>query len=314
MSRETILHQPRAEALRGKIVAIVNPKSGRKDGDIPKALRAFLKADGRDGEVRMPSEGRSIADLAREAVDEGCAMVIAAGGDGTICGVGEVLAGTETALGVVPAGTFNYFARSLELPQDVEGALKVIAAGHTRKVDVGQINERMFLNNASVGIYSLIRRVRERTYRHWGRSRVAAYWSVLRALVTLYNPMDVTLTVDGQTRRARSSLVFVCISRYQLEEFELEGAEAVRDGKLALFLSRDRGRLGLLKQALRLAMHGMQRGRDFDLVTGQEVTVETGRPYRHVVRDGETERMEGPFRFRMMQGALKVVVPGRDAA
>jgi diacylglycerol kinase family enzyme len=308
------LHQPRAEALRGKTVAIVNPKSGRKDGEIPEALRAFLEAQGRGGEVWMPGEGRSIADLAQAAVDEGCALVIAAGGDGTICGVGEVLAGTDTALGVIPAGTFNYFARSLELPQDVEGALEVIAAGHTRPVNVGRINDRMFLNNASVGIYSLIRRVRERTYRHWGRSRAAAYWSVLRALMTLYNPMDVTLTVDGETRRARTSLVFVCISPFQLELFELEGAEAARNGQLALFLSRDRGRFGLLKQALRLATHGMQRGRDFDLITGREVTVETGRPFRHVVRDGETERMKGPFRFEMVPGALKVVVPAGTAA
>ncbi|WP_172297016.1 diacylglycerol kinase family protein [Pseudoruegeria sp. HB172150] len=315
MIHEPILTEETASRVGGTTYAIVNPHSGKRGNeDVADALKRRFEADGRDLEIGLVGQDGDIEELAKKAVERGCATVIAAGGDGTISTVAEVLAGTDTALGVIPAGTFNYFARSFEIPEDIEGAVEVIATGTPRPTDVGWINDRIFLNNASVGIYSTIRRERERTYKSWGRSRVAAYWSVIKALVKLYKPMKVDLTVDGETRRTKTSLVFVCNSPFQLNLFELDGAKEVEQGKLAVFLSRDSGRWELLTRAFRLATKGMQRGRDFDLVTGKEITIDTGKPYRHIVRDGETGRMRGPFRFRLDAGGLKVIVPAANGA
>ncbi len=301
---------PRAEAIQARTVVIVNPKSGKDDNDATlHAIREFFADPDHPGEVRLVGPDEDIGEAARSAAKEGTGTVVAVGGDGTISTVAEALAGTGCALGVIPAGTFNYFARGLGIPEDVDGALNVISTCKARPVDLGRINGRVFLNNASVGIYSRIRRQRERTYKRFGRSRVAAYWSVLRAMLQIYRPMKLRLTVDGEERKLRSSLVFVCASSYQIEQFGMEGADAIRDGKLAVYISRDRGRWQLIAQAIRLAMHGMQKGRDFELVTGEDIALETSRKYQHVVRDGETERMRGPYRFELEHGTLKVVMP-----
>lgn len=318
---------PRAETFTARTIAIVNPYSGNDDKDRTlRAIRAWFADPAHPGEVREVRSGEDIADAARRAAtrtatenrageqpDAQGTTIIAVGGDGTISTVAEALAGTGAALGVVPAGTFNYFARGLGIPEDVDAALDAIASGTARPVDLGRINGRVFLNNASIGIYSRIRRQRERTYRRFGRSRVAAYWSVLRAMLQVYRPMKLRLTVDGQSRDLRSSLVFVCASAYQIEQFGMEGAEAIRDGKLAVFISRDRGRWQLIAQAIRLALHGMQKGRDFELVTGHDITLETARRHQHIVRDGETGRMRGPFRITLDKGALDVVMPALPA-
>ncbi|MDF0602618.1 diacylglycerol kinase family protein [Psychromarinibacter sp. C21-152] len=299
---------------QGRTVAIVNPGSGSDDIDaLIGSVSRFFDSAATPGDVRMVGARDDIAQMARRAVDEGAATVVAVGGDGTVSTVAEILAGTGTALGVVPAGTFNYFARGLGVPQDPEAALQAIAEGTVRPVTLGRINGRVFLNNASVGIYSRIRRQRERTYRRFGRSRLAAYWSVLAAIVRIYRPMRLRLTVDGHERRLKSSLVFVANSAYQIEQFGMDGADAVRAGLLAVYVSRDTGRWHLIKQAVRLALNGIQRGRDFELITGREIVLDTRRPWHHVVRDGELARLRGPFRFESDPQALRVIVP-KDTA
>ncbi len=307
------LQVPRAETLRSRTLAIVNPGSGRGDtARILSALKDWLADPAHPGDIHEVRAGDDLADAARRAAASGCGTVIAVGGDGTISTVAEALAGTPAVLGVIPAGTFNYFARSLDIPEETDAALEVIAQGRAKALDLGTINGRVFLNNASVGIYSRIRRQREETYRRFGRSRIAAYWSVLRAILRIYRPMRLMLTVDGASRQMRSSLVFVCASAYQVEQFGMDGADAIRDGKLAVYVSRDRGRWQLIRHAVRLALRGVERGRDFELVTGRDITLDTRRGAQHVVRDGEVERMRGPYRIARSGVRLRVLCPDGD--
>lgn len=301
---------PSAQIFKGHTVVIVNPGSGRDDSDaLVAALARFFDQSGTKGDMRLVGKDDDIADMARQALDEGATTIVAVGGDGTISTVAEVLAGTDARLGIIPAGTFNYFARGLGVPEDADEAMRAICEGVVRPITLGRINGRVFLNNASVGIYSRIRRQREETYRRFGRSRLAAYWSVLAAMIRIYRPMRLRLTVDGEEKRLKSSLVFVANSAFQIEQFGMDGADAVREGKLAVYVSRDTGRWQLIKQAVRLALNGIQRGRDFDLITGQDITLETRRPWHHVVRDGELARLRGPFRFESDPDALNVIVP-----
>jgi diacylglycerol kinase family enzyme len=210
---------------------------------------------------------------------------------------------------VIPLGTFNYFARSLELPEELPEAVAVVAEGAPRPVRIGEVNGKIFLNNASLGAYPAILERREQVYRKWGRSRIAAYWSVLSTLVRLKARLQLTVSADGETRAFRTPLAFVANNPYQLEMVGLDGADCVSAGHLALFIAPDSSRLGMLAHALRLAGGATSPDRDFELLCGDEIRMETKRRRLLVARDGERARLDGPFSFRVRHDALRVLLP-----
>lgn len=292
------------------ICVVMNGSSGKRRGrEGERELRALLEAHAMRFDVRTPGRGGDIENEARRALAEGFGTIVAAGGDGTICAVASALVGTECRMGVLPMGTFNYFARSLDLPEGLEACISVIETGHVRSVKVGEVNGRVFLNNASLGAYPAILKRREDVYRRWGRSRIAAYWSVLTTLVGFHRPMRVTVTLDGEDRAFRTPLVFAASNPYQLEQLGMEGVECARDGGLALFIGADRRGFDLLRSAFRVARGVSVRHEDFEMLCGAAFTVATKSKRRLVARDGEKGLVDGPFRFRARPGALNVLVP-----
>lgn len=302
--------QTQPDADTGAIYAIVNQGSGTGEGtDCASRLQEALSTTGRSLEVHAVAPGDDLTEIARAAAKNGFTTVVAAGGDGTICGVAAGLVDSGVNMGVLPLGTFNFFARSLDIPEEFDDAIEVIRSGRTEPATLGDVNGKVFINNASIGAYAMILKEREDVYKAWGRSRVAAYWSVLKAMITLYKPLTMAVTVDGKKVRTKTPMVFVGICAYQLEEYELDGAEAVRDGKFAVMIAPDSGRLMLIWRALKVAFRGARKDQDFTLLTGEEVLIETRRAERLVARDGENERMKGPYRFKVLKDAVQVLVP-----
>src|SRR5476649_731552 len=108
---------------------------------------------------------------AKRALARGVDAVVAGGGDGTINAVASVLAGSSVALGVLPLGTLNHFAKDLNIPLDLDQAIATIARGTTAQVDVGDVNGRIFVNNSSLGLYPHIVRARDQQQRRLGRGK-----------------------------------------------------------------------------------------------------------------------------------------------
>lgn len=291
-----------------RVTLIVNDKAGRQDAEArAEEVRARIAPLVREFVLRPVRDGGQIAAAARAAAKEG-GIVAALGGDGTQSAVAGALAGSDAVMAVLPGGTFNYFARELGV-ETLDAALDALAAGHTARRDLGSVNDRIFINNASFGLYPHILRQREEIYRRWGRSRLLAYWSVLVTLADLREPMHLTVTAEGRERDFHTPLAFVARSAYQLETLGLDGAEAVRAGHFALFLAKNTSRAGLLAAALRLAAGQTVRGADFDLVLTDDLLIETRSPRKLVALDGEKERMAAPFRLRVLRDALRVIVP-----
>ena len=291
------------------VCIILNLGSGRKRRETRDRIEAAIGRHPGRFVLRTVSGGGSLGAEIAGATAAGFGTLVAAGGDGTIGAVATAALREGRTLGVLPMGTFNFFARGLGLPDDLDEAIGVIAAGRTRAVSVGEVNGKLFLNNASLGLYPAILAQREGIYRRWGRSRLAAHWSVLATFAQFHRPLSLRVTVDGREVSGRTPLAFVARSAFQLETYGLDGAEHVRAGRFALFLAPDTGRWGLLRLAIRLARHSMERGRDFDLFTGERIVIETERRHRLVARDGERERMRSPFRFRILRDALRVIAP-----
>lgn len=297
-----------------RIIIILNTDSGdHVEGASAEEIEKLFADRGHKASVQPISAGADIAEIVAKASGPGVTCVVAAGGDGTICGVVDALVGTDMELGVIPLGTFNYFARSFDIPQEVAPAIDIICAGQSRPINVGSVNGTIFLNNASLGLYAAILSRREGIYRRWGRSRLAAYWSVLSAMATVYRPLTMQVSINGKHMRATSPMIFVAASAYQLDEFEIEGAQAIRNGEFAVLLAPNCGRVMLLWKAMLIAFRGVQKDRDFTLLTGDHVVVETRRPSALVARDGERETMKGPFEFRLMQDAIRLRVPQQVA-
>lgn len=294
---------------RARICAIVNTGSGRQEGrDIAARLGERLAGRVAQYEWRGIDRGAALVPAAQAAVAQGFDVVVAVGGDGTQAAVASALADSPAAMAVIPGGTFNYFARDLGVGETVDQALEVFDAPRLRRVDVGDINGTLFLNNASFGAYPEILRRRETIYRRWGRSRVAAYWSAAVALWRLRRPIRMRVHADGRARDITTALAFVAKSAYQLETFGLEGAADIREGRLALLTARARRPAPLIRSALRLAFGKSARYRDFDLFSAADMVIETFPAHENVAHDGEKTWMDSPFRIRMRPGALAVLV------
>jgi diacylglycerol kinase family enzyme len=266
-------------------------------------------ARGVGARVRLVKGGKQLAAAARGAASGGAGCVVAAGGDGTINAVASALSGTDKTLGVLPVGTFNYFAKSLGIPLDLGGAVAVVAAGHVAPVDVGEVNGRLFINNASIGLYPSIIRQREQEYRRWGRRQLVAYAAVARTLFQGNPFMGVRLWTHGQELSARTPLIFVGANRYQIEEFDLPGGECVGRGELAVYVARPTGWAGLLRLALQALLRRLRGERSLHVICAGEARVETRRRRIPVALDGELVRLETPLRFARRRAALKVCVP-----
>ena len=138
-----------------KILVLINSAAGSVTGseDIADRVREAFVRQGGEATVRVLA-GSDIGAAVQAFVDQKTEGALAvAGGDGTISAAAGVLAGTEVPFGILPLGTLNHFAKDLALPLDLDGAAGVIAAGHTRQIDVAEVNGRVFVNNSSVGLY-----------------------------------------------------------------------------------------------------------------------------------------------------------------
>jgi len=294
----------------GRICVIMNGKSGRRDTqDIPAQIRTSLSNRAPNAELRILDSGSELLPATRKAVEDGFDMIVAAGGDGTVSGVASVLRGSGVTMGILPLGTFNYFARSLDIPTEIPAAIDLLCDGAARPVRIARINDRVFLNNASLGAYPAILKTREDVYRRWGRRRIAAYWSVLLTLVTLRRPLRVRIEAGDQVLDRRTPLIFAVNNAFQLNQIGLQGQEDIAEGRLALFIAPDTNRWGMLRNALMLALGLAEREKEFDFIAADRIRIINNERKHDIACDGERDRMKAPYDLRVIENELKVVAP-----
>jgi YegS/Rv2252/BmrU family lipid kinase len=224
---------------------IVNPSAGRGRGArVAADLRARLASRHLDGEVVATSAPRDAVQLARAAAEKGSTLVVAVGGDGTAHEVVNGLAGSEMTFGLVPVGTGNDLALALDVPADLDAALDVIAAGQTRRIDLGRFDDAYFANSLGLGFEAQVT-IESRKVR--GLSGFSVYlWAVMRALVHLRCP-DLKLVVDGREILGRRLLVCIGNGPRVGGGFLLTPDAVNTDGLLDLCVVEGMGRLRVLR-------------------------------------------------------------------
>ena len=256
---------------------LINPSSG--DGGADELAAAARE---RGIAVHVLERGDDVAGLAHEADAASLAM---AGGDGSLAPVAEVAIERGLPFGCIPFGTRNHFARDLGVDgDDPLAALDALVNGEERLIDVGWANERLFLNNVSLGVYAQLVHRREH---HRRRSDAFARLRALAIMAADREPLD--LTVDGEPVEAR--VVLVSNNAYTLEVFSIGERERLDEGSLHLY-----------------APTGMLRT-DWEERRGEQFTIDARGSGLRAAVDGEPAELETPIKFRVEARALRVLVP-----
>jgi diacylglycerol kinase family enzyme len=287
-----------------------------------KRLEQFFAENNFRAHVTLARSGAEIVGAAKRAArDDQTNVVVAGGGDGTINAVASQLVGTDKTLGVLPFGTLNHFAKDLRVPLDIEAAARLVVAGRTARVDVGEVRAlagegdvHFFLNNSSLGLYPVLVRERERLRQRLGRGKwSAAFWAALTVL-RRYPFVSVRLDADGRELRRRTPFVFIGNNEYELDAFRVGTRARLDGGRLSLHVTRDIGRWELLRLGVRALFGRLREDEDFDALEAHEVWIETGHARLRVATDGEVNVMRTPLRYRVLPGALRVIVPAEERA
>lgn len=291
-----------------RLPVLINREGGtaRRAGErLTGALsEAFAPVGGAD--LKMLAAGemeQAIMDAAKAGP-----RIVVGGGDGTIAVAAQILAGSDTELAILPLGTLNHFARDLGIPSDLANAAELAATGTPRRIDLGEVNGRYFVNNASIGLYPrmVTHRDRIRDRRGWPKwlAVVPASWAALSGL----HHHRLRIDTGQGAAPILTPLLFVGNNRYSLARGELGSRDTLQDGKLSVYaLSRAR-RLRLLGFAIRTLVGKADRDRDFETLGDvADLSVDASGRTLDIALDGEVQRMTAPLAFRIRPGALKVV-------
>jgi len=276
------------------------------------AAREAIAAAGFELEAIQPKE---LEKCLKDAIHEGTRRILVAGGDGTIATAAALVAKTKTELAILPGGTLNHFARDHGIPTDLGKAALIASDGPVVGVDIGYVNDCVFLNTSSIGAYVTFVRERERLEKHLGYSiaSVIAFAKMLAEIPTF----SVTLEFEGEKKTYRASLVFIGVGERELK-LPILGSR-VKNGRsgLHVMIVQDRKPARLFA----LALAGITRGRqeadklpEFHEFLVDSCRIDLTRPTATVGLDGELKRFRTPLDYHIERNALQIVVapPGED--
>ncbi|HMC16986.1 MAG TPA: diacylglycerol kinase family protein, partial [Albitalea sp.] len=251
------------------------------------------------GPIEALDGGAQIDAAVRRALAADCGVVVAGGGDGTLGCVAGPLVGRGVALGVLPLGTLNHFARDLGIPLEPEAALATIADGNIHAVDVADVNGRFFLNNSSLGLYPEIVHERELQQARLGRGKWPAFaWATLAAL-RRYPFLDARLSADEREQRYRTPFIFVGNNAYRMDGLRIGARNALDQGVLSVCVAQRTGRWGLVRLAFRALFGHLREAKDFRAMLAKNALVETRHPRLRVANDGEVCLLDTPLHYRI---------------
>lgn len=293
------------------VEVIINASAGAERGEeTGEAVEKAFAACGLEARVALARDGGELVELARRALAGDGRAVIAGGGDGTINAVASLLVDTRRPLGILPLGTLNHFAKDLHIPLGLEDAARNVCEGRELKVDVGEVNGRIFINNSGLGLYPRIVRRREKLQERLGSGKWPAFFWAALSVLRRYPFLSVRLSVDDREIVRETPFVFIGNNEYEMESLDIGARRCLDAGHLSLYVTHRKGRLGLVWLALRALFGRLRQARDFDALCAKEIWIETRRPKKlPVATDGEVTLMTTPLHYRVRPGALRVIVP-----
>jgi diacylglycerol kinase family enzyme len=310
---------PRSIDPRTPFFVVMNAGSGDTDkANVREIVERTLRAGGREYRTTLVQNPADITQVAQRVVRDAAAangVVVVAGGDGTINAVSNALYGSGCPLAVIPQGTFNFFGRTHGLPEDPVAAAALLLTARAHPVQVGLVNGRLFLVNASLGLYPHILEDRETFKRQFGRHRWVGVMAAISTLARDNGTLRLDIEHGGTTRSVRTRTLFVGNNALQLENVGIEEASLLGAGRLVGIVLRPVARIELLWLMARGAFGALG---DADQVISFAFGRITVVPHRgrqmKVGTDGEIVRMRAPIVFQVGKEPLHLLKPEPPAA
>lgn len=294
---------------------LLNACSGNKNADATReVIERIVGAARRDYRIEMVRDARRLAHAAREtaqrARDAG-GIVVVAGGDGTISTVAQAMLGSACPMGVLPRGTFNYFGRTHGISEEAEQAVRELLDARPVPVQAGLVNGRVFLVNASLGIYPQMLEEREAYKQRLGRSRLVAALAGVMTALRQHRQLHLRIEYQGRLREVRTPTLFVGNSRLQFEQTGIPVANALEHGRLGAVMLKPAGAATLLWLMLRGAFGQLGEADSVESFSFTRLTVlgPRGRTMRlKVGLDGEICRLDTPLEFSVSPQPLYLML------
>ncbi len=298
------------------LLFVVNAASGVEGAQARReVIESTMRAAGRPCELLF-ADGAEVTEVACRAAAQARSRrsaVVAVGGDGTINAVAQAAHAEGCAMGVLPQGTFNYFARTNGIPAEPAAAIEALLRATPRPVQVGVVNGKVFLVNASLGLYPALLEDRESHKARFGRHRWVALLSALTTLARTHRQLRLRIEQGGQVRDVRTPTLFVGNNRLQLEQVGVRPEGGLAEGEVAAVMLRPIGTLAMLWLAARGALGSLGEADDVESFAFRRMVVKPslryGRARIKIAVDGEVLWMRMPLEFRVADQPLFLLAP-----
>ncbi len=240
-------------------------------------------------------------------------IVIAAGGDGTIRGVAQAAHGKNVRFAAVPCGTFNFFARTHQIPEEPEAAFRMALTSEARPVRLGIVNGNIFLINASLGLYAKAIRERELATSRFGRNRFVVIISTIMSMLSKHLLLKVDLSIDGQVKTVRTPMIFIGNNALQLRDLAMKVARCMKVDSLAVVMMKPLTKFEALRIIVRGFFKTLDNDEKLETFCVDELTIHTRKSSHNIALDGEIIRMNSPLRVRALPGALNLILPNEQS-
>jgi diacylglycerol kinase family enzyme len=297
---------------------VINAAAGSSDAEAKReVIEAALRAGGRRGDLLFCSPAE-LPGMSHQAATRAVATrtaVVAVGGDGTLNTVAQAAHALGCSMGVIPYGTFNYFARTHGLPTEPAAAARLLLDARPTPVQVAAINDRVFLVNASLGVYPELLRDREAYKARFGRSRWVAFVAACATLLRAQRRLRLHIEMGSTVRDVQTLTLFVGNNRLQLQQFGAEPDDTLAgtpgEGSMAALMLRPIGTLSMIGLMLHGAMGRLGEAAGVESFEFQHMVVKPtlapGRREVVVAFDGEVARMRSPIDIRVLDEPLHLL-------
>ena len=293
------------------LLFVINDSAGAVEVDAKCAvIEAALAEQGRKGELLVcgTDELSRVAAKAAATALERSTAVVAVGGDGSLNAVAQAVHAAGCAMGVIPYGTFNYFARTHGIPTEPAAAAQLLLQARPMPVQVSAINDRVFLVNASLGVYPELLQDREAYKARFGRSRWVAVLAACATLLRAQRRLRLHMEMGAAVRNLQTLTLFVGNNRLQLQQFGAEPEDTMAgtpgDGSLAALVLKPIGTLSMIRLVLQGAMGRLGEAAGVEGFEFHQMLVKPrllpGRRKIEVAFDGEVTRMRSPLNIRVL--------------
>ncbi len=303
---------PSSSATQTTAIIIANPTSGsytQNKQQIEETV-AYLQKAGWQTELRLTQAAGDAKKIACEAVEQHISVVVAVGGDGTINEVIQELANSDTALGVLPSGTVNVWARETGIPLDNAGAREILLYGRTRRIDLGQMGNRYFLLMAGIGLDGEVTStVEKKSVKRFG---VLGYFFVGTWLGLGYPSFRVVIQNGGHTFRTTAMQIIIGNTQLYAGAIKYTWQAKCDDGLLDVCILRKQNAFGRIAIAIDFLLRREQRRNWVQYETCKDIKIRTRRRVAMQIDGdsaGSTTRGFPPVNFCVAPAALKVIVP-----